>query len=202
MKLDHLAVAGATLEEAVAHVEEALGVSMGAGGRHLRYGTHNRLIGLADGLYLEAIAVDPAVTPQERPRWFDLDRFQGSARLSNWILRGQDLMAERMRLPEHGQRVVEMQRGDLQWLMTVPVDGVLPFDNICPAALQWLGNPPAGGLTPSGCRLDRLILSHPEARDLGGLVATLVNDERIAVEAGDPGMRAEFTTPSGPRVLT
>lgn len=202
MKLDHLAVAGATLDEAVAHIEEALGVSMGLGGQHPRYGTHNRLIGLEGGLYLEAIAIDPAATPQESPRWFDLDRFQGTARLSNWILRADDLMAERALLPDHAQKVVEMQRGDLQWLMTVPSDGILPFDNLCPAVLQWLGTPPAGAMASSGCRLDRLILSHPKATDLGTLVDVLIRDERIVVEAGEPRLRAEFTTPSGPRVLT
>jgi Glyoxalase-like domain len=201
MKLDHLAVAGATLDEAVAHVEKALGVSMGPGGQHPRYGTHNRLIGLEGGLYLEAIAIDPSVDPQDQPRWFDLDRFEGPARLTNWILRADDLMAEQAQLPDHAQRVVEMQRGDLQWLMTVPLDGILPFDNLCPAVLQWLGTPPAGSVAPSGCSLDRLILSHPEARELGELVEVLIRDTRIVVEAGAPGLRAEFTTPSGPRVL-
>ena len=52
MILDHLAVAGETLAEAVAHAEEALGIALGSGGQHPRYGTHNRLIGLEGGLYL------------------------------------------------------------------------------------------------------------------------------------------------------
>lgn len=202
MKLDHLAVAGVTLDEAVAHVEEALGVSMGPGGQHPRYGTHNRLIGLEQGLYLEAIAIDPSAQPQEQPRWFDLDRFDGPSRLSNWIVRAEDLMQDRAQLPAPAQRVVEMQRGDLQWLMTVPADGTLPFDNLCPAALQWLGTPPAGAMKASGCRLDRLVLTHPEAAVLGPFVVALVQDGRIVVEPGAPGMVAEFTTPSGRRVLS
>lgn len=201
MIIDHLAVAGETLDAAVAHIETTLGIDMGPGGQHPRYGTHNRLIGLEGGLYLEAIAVDPSAEPQDQPRWFDLDRFQGPARLTNWILRADDLMVERAHLPVHARRVVEMQRGDLQWLMTVPSDGILPFDNLCPAVLQWLGTPPAGSMTPSGCSLDRLILSHPEVTELGKLVEVLFRDARIVVEAGAPGLRAEITTPSGPRVL-
>ncbi|WP_164658005.1 VOC family protein [Tropicibacter sp. Alg240-R139] len=202
MKLDHFAVAGATLEEAVAHVEEALGVSMGSGGRHPRYATHNRLIGLEGGVYLEAIAVDPAAAPQEQPRWFALDQFQGSARLRNWILRAGDLTQERALLPDHAQRIVEMQRGDLRWLMTVPSDGVLPFDNLFPAVLQWQCTPPVGGMTPSGCQVERLLLTHPENKEFGRLVAKLTGDERIIVEAGEPAMRIEIMTPSGLRVLT
>ncbi|KIC25703.1 MULTISPECIES: VOC family protein [unclassified Leisingera] len=201
MILDHLAVAGATLEEAVAHTEDALGITFGPGGQHARYGTHNRLIGLADGLYLEAIAIDPEAQPQELPRWFNLDQFAGPARLNNWILRSEDLEAEKPLLPPHAQRHVQMQRGDLRWLMTVPADGLLPYDNLFPAVLQWQAEPPAAKLPQSNCRLTRLILSHPEASDLQTALDRILNDPRLKVEQGAPAMMAEFDTPHGPRVL-
>ncbi|WP_291728613.1 VOC family protein [Leisingera sp. F5] len=201
MILDHLAVAGETLEEAVTHTEEALGVPLGPGGAHARYGTHNRLIGLEDGLYLEAIAIAPNARPQEQPRWFNLDRFNGPARLSNWILRSQDLEAEKPLLPPHARRHVQMQRGDLSWLMTVPADGLLPYDNIFPAVLQWQAEPPAGKLPQSHCRLTRLILSHPEAKDLQAALDRILADPRIKVEPGAPAMIAEFDTPHGKRQL-
>ncbi|MCF6430513.1 VOC family protein [Leisingera sp. MMG026] len=201
MILDHLAVAGETLEEAVAHAEEALGAALGPGGSHTRYGTHNRLIGLEDGLYLEAIAIDIEAEPQEQPRWFDLNRFKGPARLNNWILRSENLETEKPLLPPHAQRHVAMQRGGLKWLMTVPSDGFLPFDNIFPAVLQWQAEPPAGKLPRSRCRLTRLILSHPEAKDLQAALDRILADPRVAVEQGKPAMLAEFETPHGPRVL-
>ncbi|MEW2913739.1 VOC family protein [Leisingera sp. JC11] len=201
MILDHLAVAGETLGDAVAHVEQSLGIALGPGGSHARYGTHNRLIGLEDGLYLEAIATDPEAQPQEQPRWFNLDRFEGPARLNNWILRSEDLEAENPLLPPHAQRHVQMQRGDLSWLMTVPADGLLPYDNLFPAVLQWQAEPPAGKLPQSGCRLTRLVLSHPEASDLQTALDRLLNDPRLKVEQGAPAMMAEFDTPHGPRVL-
>ena len=186
MILDHLAVAGETLEAAVAHTEEALGIPLGPGGAHARYGTHNRLIGLEYGLYLEAIAIDPEAQPQEQPRWFDLDRFTGPARLNNWILRSNSLETEKPLLPPHAQRHVQMQRGDLSWLMTVPADGLLPFCNIFPAVLQWQGEPPAGRLPQSGCRLSRLVVSHPEAAGLQTALDRVINDPRLAVEQGAP----------------
>ena len=39
--------------------ESGLGVSLQQGGEHAVFHTHNRLLGLEDGLYLEAIAVNP-----------------------------------------------------------------------------------------------------------------------------------------------
>ncbi|MEX0302174.1 MAG: VOC family protein [Leisingera sp.] len=201
MILDHLAVAGGTLEEAVAHTEDALGVTLGPGGSHARYGTHNRLIGLEDGLYLEAIAIDPEAQPQEQPRWFNLDRFEGAAKLNNWILRSEGLSAEKTLLPSHAQRHVQMQRADLSWLMTVPSDGLLPYDNIFPAVLQWQAEPPAARLPQSGCRLSRLVVSHPEAAELHAALDRIITDPRIAVEQGAAALMAEFETPHGRRVL-
>ena len=59
LTLDHIAVACTDLAEGTAWAEERLGVKMQTGGKHARYGTHNTLLGLADGLYFEVIAIDP-----------------------------------------------------------------------------------------------------------------------------------------------
>jgi hypothetical protein len=201
MRLDHLAVVGTTLEEAVEHVEAALGVPLGPGGQHAKYGSHNRLLGLADGLYLEAIAIEPGVTPQERPRWMDLDRFTGPARLANWILRSQDLAGELALLPAPSQRIVALERDELRWQMTVPVDGILPFDGMFPSVLQWFGRVPSDSFAPTGCALLHLTLRHPQAEDLRAALGRVLSDQRISVEAGDIGMCAEFDTRSGRRVL-
>ena len=75
LELDHLAVSGETLEAGRAHVEDALGVTLQPGGQHRHFGTHNLLLGLEDGLYLEVITVDPSAPDPDYPRWFDLDRF-------------------------------------------------------------------------------------------------------------------------------
>ncbi len=56
---DHIAIAGETLEAARAYVEDALGVTLQDGGAHDVFFTHNALLGLEDGLYLEAIAINP-----------------------------------------------------------------------------------------------------------------------------------------------
>ena len=84
--IDHIAISAGRLQEGVEYVEAALGVPLEAGGRHLRFGTHNRLLNLGE-LYLEVIAIDPQAEAPFAPRWFDLDRFSGRPRPTNWICR-------------------------------------------------------------------------------------------------------------------
>ena len=202
MELDHIAVAGETLAEATAHVEAALGVPMQPGGEHAVFHTHNTLMGLADGLYLEAISVNPAAPVPERPRWFDLDRFAGPARLTNWICRCDDLDATLAALPDGFGAPVELQRGDLRWRMAVPATGVLPYDNCAPALIEWEGDVhPASRLSPTGCCLTRLVVQHPDVAALCDLLAPHLADERITFVAGLPRLEARFETPDAARVL-
>jgi len=199
MKLDHLAVAGETLEEASAHIEQALGVSLQDGGKHEAFGTHNRLLGLRDGLYLEAIAIDPNAPRVERTRWFDLDRFTGAPRLSNWICRVADIQASLSVFPDGVGHPIDLARGALRWQMAVPPSGRLPFDNLFPALIQWHGDlHPARMLQDSGCRLRRLVVFHPDALELARLVGAL---EGVEFDTGPVALRAEIETPHGPRVL-
>lgn len=200
MQLDHIAIAGETLEAAVAHVEEALGVPLLPGGKHVHFGTHNQLLGLADGLYLEAIAIDPSAPALDYPRWFDLDRFEGKPRLNNWICRSGDLEAELARLPKGAGRPVALQRGDLRWRMAVPETGILPLSGSFPALIQWDVDVLPGDILPaSGVRLQRLEVAHQEAlwlREVLGLA-----DPRVQFVPGDAALRATFDTPHGLREL-
>lgn len=200
MELDHFAIAANTLAEATAHVEEALGVPLQPGGEHAVFGTHNRLLGLADGLYLEAIAIDPEATPERQPRWFDLDRFDGAARITNWICRSSDLDSTLAALPVDAGAPVSLTRGDLSWQMAVPKSGILPYDNIFPALIQWQGPHPAPRLTQQGCSLRRLVVSHPEAQALAELLP--LDDARVVFEPGPAALRAEIDTPHGLRHLS
>lgn len=200
MRLDHLAVAAETLDEGRAMVEAALGLPLQPGGRHAHFGTHNLLMGLEGGLYLEVIAVDPEAPAPGCPRWFDLDRFNGAPRLSNWICAVDDLEAAMARHRQAGA-AVDLARGDLRWRMAVPGDGVLPFDNRFPALIEWqAGGHPSARLAASGARLERLVLTHPEAGALRAELSDL-SDPRVVFEPGAPGLRAEIATPRGARVL-
>lgn len=200
---DHVAIAGETLAAARAHVEEALGVSLQPGGAHDVFFTHNALLGLEDGLYLEAIAINPDAPKPQRPRWFDLDRFSGGPRLTNWICRADDLDAALAAIPAPLGHPVDLQRGDLRWRMAVPDSGLLPFDNCAPALIQWqTDRHPATMLAVSGVRLSRLTVCHPDAAALEALLAHHLADDRIAFETGPAALCAAFATPHGPREIT
>jgi len=201
LTLDHLAVSAAVLGEGVAWVEAALGVTMAAGGQHARMGTHNRLLSLGD-LYLEVIAVDPAAPAPAGPRWFDLDRFAGPPRLTNWVARCDDLDAELAAGPDGLGDPMAFQRGDYRWRMAVPGDGRLPFDGAHPALIQWEGDlHPARLLPDAGVRLTALELRHPDAAALHGALSGRLRDPRVTFVTGPLALQSEFVTPSGVRRL-
>lgn len=202
LELDHLAVAAATLNEGVAVVEEALGVSLASGGAHPLMGTHNRLLGLGD-VYLEVISIDPDAPAPAHPRWFDLDNFSGAPRLTNWICRTGDMAAQIASSPNGVGSPISLTRGDLSWQMAVPADGKLPFDNLYPALIQWHGIAhPATRLPDAGCRLQALEVIHPEAPAINAALMGTFNDPRVSISYGkNAGYRAEIQTPHGVRVL-
>ncbi len=201
LRLDHLAVAAESLDGGVAMVETALGVPMAKGGAHPHMGTHNRLLSLGD-LYLEVIATDPAATAPGHPRWFDLDRFSGPPRLTNWIAQCDDLDAELAISPQDAGSAVALSRGEYRWQMAVPDNGLLPFDGAFPALIQWQGAAhPAQALPDHGVRLSLLEISHPQATALRTALTGRISDTRVQFVTGPRQMRAVFSTPDGVRVL-
>lgn len=201
LTLDHIALAAETLQAGVDRAEAALGVRLAGGGQHALMGTHNRLLGLGD-LYFEVIAIDPMAAKPAFPRWFDLDRFTGPPRLSNWICRCADLDMALAASPPGTGLPVSVARGDLRWRMGVPADGTLPFDNRFPALIEWQGPAhPVQRLADSGLRLTRLEVAHPDAPALQAALAGRFDDPRVAVVQGPAALRATFDTPHGPRIL-
>lgn len=202
MRLDHIAVSAATLDAGVGAVEAALGVSLAPGGQHAHMGTHNRLLGLGD-IYLEVIAVDPGAPKPDWPRWFDLDRFAGAPRVTNWIVACDDLDAEVAAGPEGVGVPVALSRGDLNWRMAIPATGRLPFDDTFPALMRWNGTAhPAGRLPDAGVRLTRLEVAHPEAATLRDALAGRFADPRVVIVQGSvKAIQATFDTPGGTRTL-
>ncbi len=199
---DHIAIAAENLAEGVEYLEDSLGVTMAPGGEHVLMGTHNRLLGLLDGLYLEVIAINPDAPDPGRPRWFDLDNFRGAPRITNWILRCDDLAASLGTLPIRAGEPVALSRGDLRWQMAVPRDGKLPYDNMAPALIEWEGDAhPANRLPASGLRMTGFDIQHPEAGALKTLFGTTLGPA-LKFSTGDARFTAHFETLQGPRSLS
>jgi hypothetical protein len=194
-------VSAASLDEGAAAVEAALGVTLSAIGHHAHMATHNRLLGLGPGLYLEVIAIDPDAPKPAWPRWFDLDRFTGPPRVTNWVCRTDDLAAALAAAPTGTGVATALSRGDFRWRFGIPTSGVLPFADAYPALIEWQGDlHPADRLPDQGIRLTRFGVTCPDADALRA--ALPLADPRVTIATGPKGFRATFDTPHGVRVLT
>ena len=90
LELDHLAVAAEDLKDHRARPHSKKRLKRQTATRRDSTPISEHIIcclGLDDGLYLEVIAIDPEAPSPAYPRWFDLDRFSGTPRLTNWICR-------------------------------------------------------------------------------------------------------------------
>jgi hypothetical protein len=209
LTFDHLTVAALTLEQGVAHIERALGVVIPAGGAHPLMGTHNHLMRLGVGAFLELIAPDPAVTPQ-RVRWFGLDdpamrrSLQDSPRLVNWVARVPDIRHALRAIDGAEGEAVRVTRGELSWLISVPPDGSLPLDGAFPTLIEWPAGPhPSSRMTDLACRLSRLSIGHPQGARLAQALAPVFSDDRIVISTdAATRLRATIDTPAGPRELS
>ncbi|QFU09345.1 hypothetical protein PARPLA_02311 [Rhodobacteraceae bacterium THAF1] len=201
MKIDHLVVTCADLDTGTAAVSETLGVPLQTGGKHPLMGTHNRLLSLGDA-YLEVIAIDPDAPAPDRPRWFDLDNRSGAPALTNWVASAADMDRAVAEAPMGMGEVHDLSRGDLAWRMAIPPSGALPFDGVLPALLQWRGARAQDGLEPQGCKIKRLILTHPRMGDIQAAWPDLARTDSVVLEVGQrPEIAAEIVTPTGLKVL-
>ena len=202
--LDHLVVAARSLAEGVAWVESRLGTPMGPGGRHELMGTHNRLLSLGPGRFLEVIAIDPDAPPPGRPRWFDLDAPAMQARLARrpalvtWVVRTDDIEAAVGATAGGKPEILALARGAYRWRIGVPASGALAQDGTSPTVIQWLTEHPAAALPDSGCRLEKLVLRHRAAAATLDALRAHGFDPAEPVEAQPgAGLEARIRTPRG-----
>lgn len=221
--IDHLVFAAADLASGTRYVADLLGITPTGGGAHPRMGTHNRVLGMADGVYLEVIAIDPDAPAPERPRWFGLDQPAMRARLAegpflaHWAARIQapdDLTDWQARHPDRLAPAIAMTRGELRWRLTVPDDGSLPAwrenglaagDGLLPTLIQWDVNAyPGVSLPRQPLTLRSLTGTHPRAALLRQGLAWLGADHLITVEQADgpPRLAATIDTALGTKTLT
>jgi hypothetical protein len=61
--------------QGIAHIQEHMGITMPAGGKHTDMATHNGMVRVGCGVFLEQLAVDPDAPAPPRPRWLAMDDF-------------------------------------------------------------------------------------------------------------------------------
>ncbi|WP_206995756.1 VOC family protein [Trinickia mobilis] len=225
LSLDHLVVVAPTLYEGVQFVADTLGAEPVGGGSHPLARTHNRLLNLSGGAYLEVLAIDPAAEAlaiasgePRRARLFALDdpamhaRLARGPYLAHWVVRVErptSLAHWQAQYPARIPPVGAMTRGDFSWSLAVPEDGAFPSwqgagDGIVPTLIQW-DTPlhPSSRLPPTGFALKSLTGLHPRAADIQAQLDWLGAAQLIRVETAEeePALIAEIETPAGLRVL-
>ncbi|MGH1361484.1 MAG: VOC family protein [Burkholderiaceae bacterium] len=205
--LDHLVLAADSLRAGNKYIRERFGVLPDQGGQHLGWGTHNSLLQIGGGSYLEIIAPDPAQPQPDKPRPFGLDlpamqdRISIRPRLVHYLLRTSDIPATSALLGfDHG-KTSAMSRGDMHWKITQrPMIGH-PDDLLLPTLIDWEDQtPPGQGLKSHGATMIALHLRGPA--DYCQRLAPLQHDRRIRISEHPSAMlAAEFQTPQGWAIL-
>ncbi|MFL9864317.1 VOC family protein [Paraburkholderia fungorum] len=205
LRLDHLVISARTLDEGTQYVADTLGVAPAGGGAHPLMRTHNRLLNLWGGVYLEVIAVDPqAADPADGAtpwaRLFALDdpathaRLEKGPYLSHWVAqveRPKQLAVWQAQYPQRIAPIVPMTRGDFSWGLSVPDDGAFPTwqdagDGVLPSLIQW-DSPrhPSALLPETGIALKALKATHPQADAIAAQLRWLGAAHLIALESAE-----------------
>ncbi|QQC65273.1 VOC family protein [Paraburkholderia ginsengisoli] len=230
LRLDHLVISARTLDEGTQYVADTLGVAPAGGGAHPLMRTHNRLLNLWGGVYLEVIAIDPHATSQAnaaeasaegsatRARLFALDdpavqaRLERGPYLSHWVARVERpkrLTTWQAQYPQRIAPIVPMTRGDFTWGLSVPDDGAFPAwqgvgDGVLPSLIQW-DSPrhPSAVLPDTGIALKALKAVHPQAERVSEQLQWLGAAHLLELQSTDgaAALVAEFETPDGLRTL-
>jgi Glyoxalase-like domain len=208
-QIDHLVIAAISLDQAADWCETALGASAAPGGQHARMGTHNLLLRLNDGVYLEMIAIDPALpAPANQPRWYGLDdpdqqrALQSGPRLVHWVARHDAALQTLF----DDEQIQDFSRADYAWQMGLRAGTAPLMGGTLPLRIHWTSAAhPCERLPASNCRLMQLELhAHDAARLRQHLRAMqFAPDPAIkvlitpAAQNEKPTVRALLDTPAG-----
>ncbi len=172
-------------------------------------GTHNLLLGLGRSSYLEVIAIDPQAAAPQRPRWFHLDQLSSESlpSLRGWVACTTRIQTASDRVSHALGDIELMSRDALEWQITVPRDGSIPYSGVAPLLIQWLSPfHPADRLEDQGCRLVGLEGIHPDAEAIAAMMRAIGFTGDFVVSMPQPGeaagLVAHIKTPGGMRRLT
>ncbi|WP_226738773.1 VOC family protein [Microvirga lenta] len=210
--LDHIVIGARTLEEGVSYIRDVLEVTIPPGGKHPLMGTHNCLMKIGAGTFLEVIATDPASPKPPRPRWFALDeeaqqaRIQERPRIIAWVAGTRTLSAHLSTSPTDMGRPIGLSRGGLTWRIGIRDDGSLPEQGLLPVLIEWpSGENPSSQMAEFGIRLERLRLHSPRPAALSDALHGIRSRDLVEIEScrnGDLRIEAEFSNSAANTLTT
>ena len=196
-QIDHILLGIDDLDRGVKAFEEATGVKPIYGGKHPR-GTHNALVSLGDGTYLELISVQKGVKIPED--FAGIDQLHTLTPIG-WAVSSKDSAQLRSRLEAAGMAVTGPTPGS----RTTPAGKTLSWqtfnlkDNFeeAPFFIVWSAQTAHPSTTsPGGCKLQQWRIAGPHQKNLGQLRRTL--DLRVDVaDAQATTMRLALSCPKG-----
>ncbi len=209
LEIDHLLFAGDDLEEIVGEVLAKSGVRARPGGRHVGQGTHNALIGLGAGRYLELMARDPRGDEGGSGAYRRSLAYLREPALHTWCARVDDMGGLLDRARSSGLSTEHMEGGRttpdgarLTWTV-VAVTGH-GYGGLVPFFIDWQGSPHPSLSLGRELALTGLTVAHPDDVGLAALLHALggpVPD--VAVEhSSAPRISAGLTGPAGPFTLS
>lgn len=199
--IDHLVFCVPDLKKGIQIFEKQFGVAPVYGGQHLTRGTHNALLNLGAGCYLELLAIDPKNKSVSPPRWMGIDLTK-KMKLTRWAIKSTDFKKELTALkranPKLGKAFAGSRKtstGDLlEWNMSLPLPE--PEIEILPFIVDWKNSIHPTENLEEKCRLIELRASHPNPDFIQSTLDQLGAELKIE-SSNQVSLIAKIETPNG-----
>jgi imidazolonepropionase-like amidohydrolase len=177
-QMDHILLGASDLERAMIEFERVTGVRPQYGGKH-PFGTHNALVSLGNGLYIELIALQPGAKPPPFfPQLAALENLTQNLTPIGWAASITAPQQTRQRLDSEGLHIGEARAGSrikpggttLQWEvfeLERQLRGAPLFISWAPDSVH------PSTTSPTGCKLQSFTIATPERDMVSRLVSIL-----------------------------
>lgn len=207
-KIDHLVIGAKNLRQGIDYVQNSLGVTIPYGGVHVKMGTHNQLMQLGDGVFLEVISINPDIETPTRPRWYGLDdplirqQIETRPALLTWVVNTANIKELIQKSNFSLGRAELISRGKLSWYFGLPTDGRLLAGGFLPYAIEWQTDVhPSTNMADLGCSIHSFDIYHPYSSWLRSALESIGALNLVKVhsllENEAPYLVASINTPSG-----
>ena len=211
-RIDHLVIGAADLSQGVAYVKQLLGVDIPYGGEHKTMGTHNHLMRLGPGVFLEVLAMNPDNEALENPRWYGLDdpyvrrSLESQPALLAWVVNTENIEKLLQQTGFSFGKTTLISRGDLSWYFGLSDDGRLLAGGMLPYVIEWQTDlHPSENMADLGCRFQGLEIYHPYPAWLRAILESIGAADLVKIHAlpknRSPHLVAHIDTPYGTRDL-
>ena len=162
-KLDHIVFGARSLEEGTNFIEKKLDIKLSEVGYHDFMGTHNRVVKVDKGIYLEVIAIDPSLKSPNQNRWFNLDnpilqkKLEYSPQMIGYVIETKD-----KEMLKHFCTPIKAARGNYKWNFAMPnlesnfFNKELIENGIIPSLINWKSNKPVHEMKNNHLSLNKI----------------------------------------------